>query len=272
MKKLKATFLLKNKIDQQFDLDVLKSLSGTRNVLQYCLRSLKFFANGTTRALFCLDDNWLVKIGLSKVGRDANKLEEKYSQTLNIIPKVSWSNEDGSAMIVQKIQPIDKYNARRLVGLNDKVFLSLVQVICRQESLDTKTFEYWNTFQCLSPYLRIDIAKNLLDNVMSSNNNMLKNFVEDLRQYLRSVENNFQRTIMSSDLCHRIINFGYDKANNKIMIVDSGIDLNSNGESYLKMKNITLQIKNKLAKNGMTSTDIKNARASRLKDRLDKIR
>lgn len=271
MRKTKANLSQRNVIDQQFDIDKLKSIDNAKAAMAYCLRTLKFFSNGATRALFFLDDDTVVKIGLSSAGNDANKLEAKYAQTLNAVPKVFFVNENGSVLILQRVIPIDKYNIKSITGLSSKVFLSLVWEVCREESLDDTTHKYWAENIVLKPYLRMDLAKQLLKNVLSGNNTLLKNFVQDLIQYLRSADTKVKRTIMSSDLCHRIINFGYDKKNNKLLLIDSGIDLDKAGECYLNMKDVSRKIKKILNNKSFTSKDILEARAKRLKAKIQKI-
>lgn len=145
------------------------------------------------------------------------------------------------------------------------MFLSLVTAICREESLDEETRKWWDGAQVLKSYLRLDLAKQLLSNVVQGDNKLLKDFAEGLAKFLKSMSSNVERTIVSADLCHRVLNFGYDAVGKRLLVIDSGIDVRST--TYLDMKLGQARTSRILARLQLSSEDILALRQRRIEQK-----
>lgn len=116
---------------QEFDMDIFKSLRSYSKKEKYCNDNLQRIASGSSRVVYKIDDNTVLKLAKNKKGLSQNKAEasmedDYFASGLNLFAKVYDRDENYNwieSQLARKAKPTD---FKRITGYDWKTFQNFV--------------------------------------------------------------------------------------------------------------------------------------------------
>ena len=113
---------------EAFSIDKLEALDGEQRYLAAVKLLGEPYAEGSSRAVFDIDDETVLKMAYSEsgsrdddvVGREQNKAEYEVVKAAGnnpIVPIIKYISEDGSMMICERVMPADEVDFERYLGI-----------------------------------------------------------------------------------------------------------------------------------------------------------
>lgn len=166
--------LMKEAMMDGFSLETLKSLPSFNAKVKYCRQYLgNHIGKGSSRIVFQLDDQWVLKLALNPKGISQN--EEEYSLAndcyVSITPKVDKNRcdvDNYEYVVSEYVLPAKSDDFKHIFGINFKTFASMLRTAAKQK--DRRGF--------YSPCLPSDVFYNLVEN-----NDELGEFCEYIYNY-----------------------------------------------------------------------------------------
>lgn len=212
-----------------FSFDELNSIQDFRGRLKYCQKHLgPTFGKGSSRVIFELDDNKVLKLAFNEKGKAQNENESDISNHVSIFTRVYEEAPDYEWIVSENVIPARKNDFKAALGISWEKFLSIVYTFYNQ---------YSNR--------KYPIGKPLTDDEYMY-------FVEDCENAwwfceLNTYMSNWQ--IPVSDMA-RISTYGLAKRDNgvRIVILDGGLTQETYDEFY-KLKTVNRLYENRESKN-----------------------
>lgn len=130
-----------------FSLDVLSSLRSFSKRMAYCIEQLGgYIGKGTSRAVFQIDDEKVLKLAINEKGiaqNDAEVMTSNYSDW--IMTKVFNSDQNGFWIISEFVLPAKSQDFEHCLGLNFNDFCKFIET-SHQERQNTRYRSSWNRF------------------------------------------------------------------------------------------------------------------------------
>lgn len=193
--------MLKEAMDDTFDLDTLTFLKSFNSKLKYCQQHLgKYIGKGSSRITFQMDDKKVLKLAYNQKGIAQNEEEERaYGD--DIFPYVFDSAPDASWLISEFVLPAKTQDFEHCFGLTFKEFVSFIYA-CGAYRFNRRNFKWYA--------MNEDRWLNLLEN-----NEDLQEFDEYIGNY---------GDIVVGDMT-RLCNYGLTQRNGQahIVLLDSGL-------------------------------------------------
>lgn len=117
------TYYLKEEIEK-FDIEHMSSLKTYNQRLVYCRLKLKKLGAGSSREVFDLDDNWVLKLAKNDKGLGQNRMESDYGliDMFKFLPNIKDSDDEDRWIIVEKCEKITPKEFESLTNINFKLF------------------------------------------------------------------------------------------------------------------------------------------------------
>lgn len=187
------SFYLKEEVES-FDIEYLSSLKTFNQRLIYCRTKLKKLGVGSSREVFEIDSNWVIKVAKNDKGLAQNNVEGDYSATrmYDFIPKIKDKDDEDRWVIVEKCEKITKKEFESLTKLSFEFFC---QFLREYDKIEVK---------CMKVKFSEEVEKELNDE---------DSFIYSVRDLLGNYD------MLPGDF-EKLNSFG--KHNNKIKIIDWG--------------------------------------------------
>lgn len=118
--------MLKEAMDDTFDLDELSSLPSYNAKFKYCTQHLgRYIGKGSSRVVFQLDDEKILKLAWNEKGVAQNE-EEQRAYGNDIFPKVYESDSNGYWLISEFVLPAKAQDFKQCFGMTFKEFVSFI--------------------------------------------------------------------------------------------------------------------------------------------------
>lgn len=179
---------------EEFDLEHFKSLKTFNQRLVYCRLKLKKLGAGSSREVFLLDEDWVLKVAKNEKGLGQNAVESDYGivSMYDFLPKIKDDDEDERFIIVEKC---DKINAKDF------------------ESLTKINFKFFCEFLSYYNHIELQRRKMKYTEAMDKELNDEDSFIFQVRDFLGNTDS------LPGDF-EKLSSFG--KRNNQIKIIDWG--------------------------------------------------
>ncbi len=119
--------LLSEAVNDKFDLNVMDSLRSFNKRVQYCRDNLgREIGRGSSRVVFQLDDEKVLKLAFKNAGVEQN-CEEERAYGNDIFPKVFGSAEDDSWLISEFVLPAKKDDFVKCFGMTFEEFCDFIR-------------------------------------------------------------------------------------------------------------------------------------------------
>lgn len=166
--------LVKEAMMDGFSLDTLKSLPSFNAKVKYCRQYLgNHVGKGSSRIVFQLDDQWVLKLAFNDKGKAQNEEEYLLARDcyVHITPQVDSDNcdvDDYEYIVSEYVLPAKSADFQHIFGINFKTFASMIRTAAKQK--DYRGF--------YSPCLPSDVFDKLVEN-----NDDLSEFCEYIYNY-----------------------------------------------------------------------------------------
>lgn len=125
---------------EHFNIDVFKNLATQRERIAYCHKRLKFIGSGTSRTVYKLDENKVIKLAISKIGISQNKTESSaLFQSLSCFTKVYDNEEFYRWIISEYAEKLNKVDFESVVGYNQEAVNTWFRYVHNSGDDDTYT-------------------------------------------------------------------------------------------------------------------------------------
>ena len=119
-----------------FSLKELDGIWDYEDKFEYCCEHLgKPIGEGSSRAVFQIDDNRVLKLAIDESGEAQNRVEagdEIYKDELNIFPIMyTYDRECYTWVISEYVLPMEKEDVVKIFGINDVEFFHIIQALDR---------------------------------------------------------------------------------------------------------------------------------------------
>lgn len=119
-----------------FSLKELDGIWDYEDKFEYCCEHLgKPIGEGSSRAVFQIDDDRVLKLAIDESGEAQNRVEagdEIYKDELNIFPIMySYDRECYTWVISEYVLPMKKEDVVKIFGINDAEFFHIIQALDR---------------------------------------------------------------------------------------------------------------------------------------------
>ena len=164
--------MLNEATDGRFSTDELNNIPYFKDRVKYCEKHLgDHIGMGSSRVVFQIDDNKVLKLAWNECGREQNLEEVEWSNKPYIIfPKVySYDKDYGDWMISEYVLPAKEEDFERCIGLTWKEFVNFMWSIRERINPSVgRDYEEWEIEQMTkrSPFLR-DFEKYLMESLVS---------------------------------------------------------------------------------------------------------
>lgn len=118
--------LIKEAANEQFDVDYLKNLKTFKDKVNYCKLTLGSpIGNGSSRMVFQIDDNKVLKLSKNTKGLSQNDFEYDVflSSSDILVPIVFYADDNDSFIISEFVLPAKKQDFPKCVGLTFEEFI-----------------------------------------------------------------------------------------------------------------------------------------------------
>lgn len=197
-----------------FSLKELDGIWDYEDKFEYCCEHLgEPIGEGSSRAVFQIDDNRVLKLASDNVGTTQNDIEINYYERfehLGLFPMIYGNSEDSEWIISEYVLPLSEEDVWQLLGVKMNEFYSIIVSMEYYERGQTKYGQYYTVME------RSTLNKYILKYP----------FFKALNEYIRESDC-FIGDLISLD------NLGLANRNQKphIVILDSGLD----NENYYSM-------------------------------------
>lgn len=123
-----------------FSLEELSKIQSFRGKQQYCVQNLgKAIGNGSSRQVFQIDDEKVLKLAKNNKGLAQNEYEgqdDYYKESLSIFPKVFDKADDYSWLISEYVLPAKEKDFQHCLGMSFNEWCSVIRAIeinCRYQ-------------------------------------------------------------------------------------------------------------------------------------------
>jgi len=104
---------------QEFDFKVLESLTSFKKRLDYVQSHLRRISSGSSRIVYEVDNEKVLKVAKNKKGIDQNLVESTYYfQDYDIVARVFNSSDDGLFIEMEKASKLTKSEFKKLTGIS----------------------------------------------------------------------------------------------------------------------------------------------------------
>jgi len=117
------TYYLKEEVEK-FDIKHMSSLKTFAQRIAYCKSKLKKLGVGSSREVFEIDDNWVLKLAKNPKGLGQNRMESD-SGLINMydfLPKIKDSDDEDRWIIVENCEKITPKEFESLTKIDFKLF------------------------------------------------------------------------------------------------------------------------------------------------------
>lgn len=190
-----------------FSLKELDGIWDYEDKFEYCCEHLgEPIGEGSSRAVFQIDDNRVLKLASDNVGVTQNDIEINYYERfehLGLFPMIYGNSEDSEWIISEYVLPLSKEDVWQLLGVEMNEFYSIIVSMEYYERGQTRYDQYYTVME------RSTLNKYILKYP----------FFKALNEYIRESDC-FIGDLISLD------NLGLANRNQKphIVILDSGLD------------------------------------------------
>lgn len=117
------SFYLKEEVEP-FDLEYMSSLKTYNHRLIYCRTKLKKLGVGSSREVFEIDSNWVIKVAKNDKGLAQNNVESDYSaiRMFDFLPKIKDNDDEDRWLIVENCEKITQKEFEKLTKISFKLF------------------------------------------------------------------------------------------------------------------------------------------------------
>lgn len=189
---------------ESFDIKKISSFSSFRKRIEYCIENLgKPIGNGSSRIIFQIDDEKVLKLAKNEKGVAQNKFEgedDYHKEEMLIFPKIFNRADDFSWIVSEYVLPAKSKDFNHCIGMSFKDYLSVVSAIEKAH-------------KNIKRFFHKPIEKELLWKYCENNK-----FLNKLNDYIGSYP------VECGDL-YRLSSYGLAMRNGKpsIVILDSGL-------------------------------------------------
>lgn len=112
-----------------FNLEEFKSLTNIRARIHYCSERLKLIGSGSSRTVYRLDENKVLKLAKNRKGYGQNEVESDYGlQTYGVVPKIYDSDDQNASYIIMQMAfPARDQDFEAIVGYDFETVIRLFQ-------------------------------------------------------------------------------------------------------------------------------------------------
>ena len=148
--------LISEAVNDKFDLNVMDSLRSYNKRVQYCRANLgREIGKGSSRIVFQLDDEKILKLAFNEKGK-AQNCEEERAYGNDIFPKVFGSAEDDSWLISEFVLPANSADFKHCFGMSFNEFKDFI-IACGK-------YRFGKQFRYYRPNLTEDEYVELVEN------------------------------------------------------------------------------------------------------------
>ena len=188
-----------------FSLEELSNLKSFKDKVRYCVANLgKPIGNGSSRQVFQIDDEKILKLAKNNKGLAQNQYEgqdDYYKEDMLIFPKVYDKADDFSWIVSEYVLPAKNQDFIHCLGMSFDEFRSIVAALEKQH-------KYSNSYRFVRP-----ISKEELWDYCDNNK-----FISELNDYIGSYD------IGVGDLyCLSTYGLAMRNGQPSIVILDSGL-------------------------------------------------
>jgi hypothetical protein len=107
-----------------FDLDFLGTLKTYNQRLVYCRSKLKKLGSGSSREVFEIDSDWVIKVAKNEKGIGQNEIESDYGvvSMYDFLPKIKEDDGEERFVIVERCEKINAKEFEKLTKIDFKFF------------------------------------------------------------------------------------------------------------------------------------------------------
>jgi len=133
------TYYLKEEVEK-FDIKHMSSLKTFNQRLIYCKSKLKKLGAGSSREVFEIDDNWVLKLAKNPKGLGQNRMESDYGliDMYDFLPKIKDSDSEDRWIIIEKCEKITPKEFESLTKIDFKLFSKFLREF---ERVDRKNLQ-----------------------------------------------------------------------------------------------------------------------------------
>lgn len=130
----KQVQLLKEAASKKFSLEELSNIPSFKGRYQYCLQNLgPTQGRGSSRVIFQLDDNRILKLALNNKGIAQNDAEDDgYLQQIGITPKIYDNDNDYKWLVSEFVLPAKPQDFKECIGLTFDEFCKFIQTAFKE--------------------------------------------------------------------------------------------------------------------------------------------
>jgi hypothetical protein len=211
VKKIIKESFIEEDYPESFDMDYFKSLKGFKQREEYCLRNLKRLSSGSSRKVFLIDNDKVLKLAWNKKGIAQNEIESEYSNyhdLSDITAKVFDVHPDNLWIEMELARKVTPQIFKQVVGFSFNDYSAAIHNYYQQNN--SSRYSY-----------KMNVDDELISKMWEDE------FVYDIFQYIGNYD------IPVGDL-KRLNSYGLVKRNgqDKIVLIDYGLDNNVYGSYY----------------------------------------
>lgn len=186
-----------------FDFDVFKTLKSFNKRVQYCEQHLTRISSGSSRIVYLVDDDKVLKLAKNQKGIAQNNVEISLGNEgyYTCFADVYDYDNDGLWLEMEFCRKAKKSDFKRIYGIP-------FEVLCYGIAEMVEYRNKFNPFNKYKPYWK---------QLMNSENDKVLEFIDSFREYIGG-----QGLETTGDL-YRISSYGVTK-DNRIVLVDYGLD------------------------------------------------
>lgn len=139
----KQLHLLKEAASESFSLNELSNIKSFKDRYKYCIQQLgPTQGRGSSRVVFQIDDNKVLKLALNEKGIAQNQAEDdRYLQSIGVSPKIFDNDSNYKWLVSEYVLPAKKQDFKECVGISFEDFCGFIQASFRNR-WGKKTYGY----------------------------------------------------------------------------------------------------------------------------------
>jgi hypothetical protein len=204
--------LIKEAMSDSFSFDELKSIKEFKGKMNYCFKNLgRNFGRGTSRIVFELTDEWVLKLAMNEKGIAQNEEEARTLSTnyFYVFPKIDKDKTDWdrfSFIVVENVLPAKAQDFKQILGISFNEFCLYVDDIWLQYAPNSTYLMNFGYFG------HADDRDSAYDHINDDD------FLSDLDDYMRD------KRVPAGDL-KRLSSYGMVLRNGspQIVVIDPGL-------------------------------------------------